>query len=713
MTEQSVTSSEKPESEDVVELCTYWNLQLNRAHKDSERWEKDAKATVKRYRNENSYVQDWEGQSAARFNVLWSNVQVLEPALYSRTPKPEVDRRHKDSDKLARLAGECWQRAVEYALSEYRFDEEIRAGILDYLLPGRGVVRVAYEPEFSREFVQTPVQAMGGKLFDMAGNPVKASPRDVMATPNGFFIQQEVQQVTNERAVCKYVHWDDFRHSPARTWASVWWVAFRSHLDKEEAKERFGKEVASAIPYSAQKKMASEQDGESKDAKCAEVWEVWDKRKKQVVYLVKGYDKAIEVKDDPLKLKGFFPLGRPLFANLSTDSLKPKPDFMMYKDQADQLDNLTMRIGLLTEALRVVGVYDSSVETLDRLLGESTENQMIPVDAWAMFAEKGGLKGVVDFFPLDTVANVLQSLYEARDRTLQSIYEVTGISDIIRGASDPSDTATAQQIKGQFATLRIASRQQAVQEWARDAISLMAEIIAEHFDPERVRMMCGYDSMPGANPQDPQEWEGVVKILKDDPLRRYRLTIETDSTLAVNDQVEKQRVNEYVEAVGKYLANVLPMIQNAPELGQYMGETLKFISRRYRAGRSLEEMLDNAITQLIQRVTNPPPPQPDPRAEIEGQKMDLERNKLQLDAQQMQAEMQLAFQKLAKESEITTQKLELEVEKIRADMQMRLAEIVSTQQVQAAKAMHEKEMKAEKEADDEEENAYNGNNGTL
>jgi hypothetical protein len=672
----------------MAELAVFWGRQLKGAKKEFDRWEKDAKDAIKRYRDESELISDYDGNGAAKFNVLWSNTQVLHPALYSRTPKAEIERRNKDSDKIARLASEVWQRAVEYSIAEYAFDEVINGGVFDLLLPGRGVARVAYEAEFETVEAQPiPVIAQKGKLFGQDGAPVKAKPDDVIQTPEGFAVKQYVERVAKEKALCKYVHWSDFCHTPTRMWSAVWWVAFRSHLDREELTEKFGEEVATEVPYSSMPKGADEAESrsDSKEGKCAEVWEIWDKRKKHVVYLVKGYDKAVQVKPDPLGLDDFFPCGRPLLANISTDSLKPRPDFAMYRDQARELDELTMRISLLTSSLRVVGVYDSSMEALARITSEATENKMIPVDAWAMLADKGGLKGVMDFFPMEQVAEVLTRLYDARDRTLQSIYELTGISDIVRGASDPGDTATAQQIKGQFATLRISSRQQAVQEWIRDLISRKAEIIAEHFAPETIRMISGYDGLAGANPQDPQEFEAIIQLLRNDPLRRYRIAIETDSTLAVNDQAEKQRVNEYIQVVGQFLSNSLPLAAQVPEMAPYLGETLKFVARRYRAGRQMEERLEQGIDALIQKASQPPPPPPpDPRIAAEQAKAQLEQQKLQFEAQKFQVETQLEEQRMDKEQRFAVEKMAMEMEKIRAEMQLKLAEISSTQQQQYA-----------------------------
>jgi hypothetical protein len=53
--------------------------------------------------------------------------------------------------------------------------------------------------------------------------------------------------------------------------------------------------------------------------------------------------------------------------------------------------------------------------------------------------------------PIDGLAKIVLQLVEQREQVKQTIYEVTGISDIVRGASKADETATAQQIKGRWA----------------------------------------------------------------------------------------------------------------------------------------------------------------------------------------------------------------------------------------------------------------------
>jgi hypothetical protein len=121
------------------------------------------------------------------------------------------------------------------------------------------------------------------------------------------------------------------------------------------------------------------------------------------------------------------------------------------------------------------------------------DDVFLPYRNFATLLEKGGLKNVFQTEDLVPTITVVDKLYQQRAALVQTIYEVTGISDVIRGASNPNETATAQRIKGQFGSLRLQKRQKAVQIFIRDLYRLKAEIIAEHFTREQLQEMTGID----------------------------------------------------------------------------------------------------------------------------------------------------------------------------------------------------------------------------
>ncbi len=533
-------------------LLSYWIQTLEQAERSDNVYQTKVEKIIDRYRDERS-----NAERSSRLNILWSNVETLKPALYSSQPKPQIERRFKDYNPLIRASSQVLERALQVNLDLCDFDLVMRACVQDLLLAGRAVARVRYVPELL-EVPQEPEQQ------------------------NDF--SEEIQFMA-EKVVCDYVHWQDFLHAPARRWADVSWVAFRNYLSRDELRSRFGAEKAAAAHLSWQPGNAAE-DWAEMTGKVV-VWEVWDKTTKQVLWVAKGGDIKesilLEVQEDPLHLSGFFPCPQPLFATLTNDQLTPVPDYLLYQDQAIELDILTSRITSLAKIIRLRGVYDASAEPLQRLLSDyGAESQLIPVDQWSALAQKGGLDGIVSWLPVERMVQVLSQLYMARERVKNDLYEITGIADIIRGASAPSETATAQQIKGRFATLRLSERQKDVARFSRDLIRLQAEMIAEHFSASTLHHMTGLDVTPQ-----------MVDLLRGDQMRKWKIDIETDSTIATDEMAEKQTRIEFLTAVTNFMKEVAPLVQAGAVPLPVAKAMLLFGARGFRVGRELESVLES------------------------------------------------------------------------------------------------------------------------
>ncbi len=120
-----------------------WKAEIALAEKAVETWHKSGDAVVDRYRDEKVR------KGTHKFNILWSNTETLKPAVYGQTPLPDVRRRINDPkapDESAREAADILERGLSYSMDEYDFDNEIRQAVEDWLLPGRGVVRLRYIP---------------------------------------------------------------------------------------------------------------------------------------------------------------------------------------------------------------------------------------------------------------------------------------------------------------------------------------------------------------------------------------------------------------------------------------------------------------------------------------------------------------------------------------------------------------------------------------
>jgi hypothetical protein len=450
-------------TEDTARLRSrrYWADQIARAKKRYHRLHTSGITVEDTYRIEaaNTAARQFSGQD--KFNILYSSTETIKPSLYANTPKVEVEKTHKDrTNPLVEMAVAIQEAATSYAVKEVDFDNIIENCVIDYLLPGLSTVWVRYEAAFKAA-------------------PKQEQPPEV-STPEGSDTENpdEIAQVVDyENVALDYVHWRDILYGPARVWQELPWAARRVYKDRKEATARFGKAIASKLSYSINRREERSSDEQLESAQC-EIWEIWDLDSKSVIWYADSYEEGLlDQKKDPYRLKNFFPTPRPLRAITTTRTLVPRPFYSQYQAQQDHINVLTKRIRMLTEALRVTGVYDRSSAELGRLLDNSEGNKMIGVDNWAMFAQAGGIQGTVIWLPIKDVASVLMELLKARQVCKDEIYEITGFSDIVRGVSKASETLGAQNIKTDWASARLRVMQKEVQRFCADIIRLMAELV--------------------------------------------------------------------------------------------------------------------------------------------------------------------------------------------------------------------------------------------
>jgi hypothetical protein len=283
------------------------------------------------------------------------------------------------------------------------------------------------------------------------------------------------------------------------------------------------------------------------------------------------------------------------------------PDYIEYRDQALEIDNLTARIHAVAKAIKVAGTYDASQNEIVRMFTEGSENQLIPVNTWAQFAQAGGLKGSIDMLDISSMAETLEKLLAIRAQAKQDLYEVTGISDIIRGSTVASETATAQQIKSQFGTMRLRARQAEMARFCRDVVRLVGDVVAEHFQPRTLLMMSDIQHQPG---QDAQLAPQAIALLKDEKTRPLQLDIETDSTIVADQQQEQQQRIAFLQMASQFLQQALPATTQYPAIAPLLGQMLLFGIRAFPKGAELEGAFESAIKAMAQAPAQAPAPDP-------------------------------------------------------------------------------------------------------
>ena len=137
----------------------------------------------------------------------------------------------------------------------------------------------------------------------------------------------------------------------------------------------------------------------------------------------------------------------------------------------------------LSQYLEVKGFYPAgSAEISDAVQmavkTKSPGRVLVPISNWAAF---GGSQEVIIWMPIDMIANTITAVIAVRKQIIEDIYQIMGLSDIMRGSTDPGETLGAQQLKSQYGSVRIRDKQGEMVRVARDIEEITAEIMCSEF----------------------------------------------------------------------------------------------------------------------------------------------------------------------------------------------------------------------------------------
>jgi len=645
--------------------------QYERTYKE---WEGRSDKIVKRYRDD----QRSRNNPNAKFNILWSNVQTITPAVFARLPRPDVSRRFRDNDPIGRVASMMLERALEYEIEHYGdYASAMKQSVQDRLLGGRGTAWVRYEPHIVGE--------EGGEADGAPDDGFQVTEDIDEAETEGGMHRENQERIEYECAPVDYVHWRDFGLTVARTWEEVTAVWRKVYMGRPALVERFGEELGGKIPLDTKpetSKTFNEKMGEG--ASEAVVYEIWDKTTGQVIWLNKSMGKILDTRDDPLKLENFWPCPKPMFSTLTTDSLIPVPDFVLYQDQARQLDTLADRIDGFIQALKVRGVYDASEPSLARLFTEGENNSLLPVKNYGAFSEKGGLVGAINLVDIKPIAEGLNMAYQAMEQVKGQIYEIMGIADIQRGQTDPNETLGAQIIKSNNASGRLKTMQHDVVNFATALLQIKAQIICNHFTDDTIVKISGAMQL---SPQDQQLIPQALQLLKNEPAKNFRIEVTTDSMIYQDEQQEKADRMEFLSAMGGFLAQAIPAAQATPEITPMMMEMLKFGVTAFKAGKGLEGLIDETADKFRQqaKAMEGQPKPPSPEEQKMQMQMQMEQAKMQAQSQSKQAEMQMQMQ-------MEQQKMQMQMDLEKAKQEYQAQENQLKFQLEEQRNMMDREM---------------------
>lgn len=526
----------------------------------------------------------------------------------------------------------CIERSLAYTIDTTLFDRDAHLAVNDFLIAGLGIAKVELETEIEMIPVLNPLTQE--PLMDEEGQPL------------------EQAQITYQCLHLRHFHWTQFRWEPCKDWRQCNWVAFDHYMTKDDIEDQFSVDLSDAPATSESGDFTGDNatgvrvPQRNRYEGTYTVHEIWDKRTKKRIWITDAFDKPLDEEDDPLGLKDFFPCPAPMMANISGTEMLPSPDYFSYQALADHATVLSKRIYEITKQVKDISFYDASFGELKKA-EQYPDGTFIAVnqllDKLRAMNGTANTQSVICHLEMQPKVDVLQELTQQLDLTKARIYEINGIADIQRGVSNPDDTATAQQIKAQWADIRTGQRVQVVALFFRDIFRIMGQIIAKHFDPPQIAAMSGIELTPNQ-----------LATLRSDLASSYAIDVESDSTMVQNDAMNQEQAMQFVQTFTGLLQQMLPAVQQGALPADIAKEIILMVKDAFKAGRQLEQAV-NALPDTLQQL----------------QKLTMQAHQAQQQAQQLGEQLQKTQQQL---QQVNMGKEQRENVKTQADVQLKQAD---------------------------------------
>ena len=646
----------------------YWELELAAANKRLKPWKKQSGDITRRYVDDrlNNTTVGTEGRGRDsqagtggmfRLNIFNSNVTTITSMLYGKLPRVDVSRvDHTGNDDVARVAAEMMERMLRIDLQKNgeSYNDVFKATLEDRMLGGLACTRVRYsfdEEVLTREVIAEK-ETLGYSETTEESTDIAMEAID----------DTQESKITEEYAPCDYVYWDDVLWGWCRSYTDMPWIGYRTYLSKDEVEKRFGTKTADTIQLKQQGISQNPDQPNDPDMASAwqkaEIWEIWDKKARKVCWFSPGTDYILDSKPDTLKLKNFFPSPEFFLANPTNSLYIPTPDFHLAQDLYNEIDILQTRIAILTEAVKVIGVYDASATGVQRMFKEGVENDLIPVDNWALFAEKGGVKGSIDWVPIADIVNALEKLRSVRDETIALLQQVTGMADIMRGQLDNQYEGVGQtNAKVKFGSTRVQALQDQFADFIAELMQLKAEVICRHFSPETIFAQSNMEFSP-----DRELAPQAIQLMKSPDYLPFRVKIQPE-TMAMQDyaQLQEER-SAYLNGLSTFLQAAAPLIQQDKRVLPFLLQMLKWAMAGFKGASEIEGVLDQAIETMSQPDQQEQPESPEDKKI--GQQLELEKLRQQgtQAAAQQKHQHDMELREQDKAADIQTQQATMEMQ---------------------------------------------------
>lgn len=559
---------------DPMRLQKAWCSRISKEEKAHKKFRDHAKQVEKIFRADNDlYVP-----------LYWSVVNVEHTGVYSNQPVPDVRCRAAESSPQYKTIARIIQRGLSYCVDHPSFDSVMHRTIDDYLAVGLGWPRVKIDSIINSETYIAPIMAEQVVGFDSSARPIMG---EVQVGE-----REEVEETVGAQTIrWEYVPWGRFGWEPGNSWKNTDWIYVRHPMTPVQAKKRFGKIVKGS-------KKDNEASYDSWKSKTIDIYEVWDKPHRRVLFIAKGEDEPLEIHEDPLELVDFWPGPEPMMLNLPSEELIPQPDYDYIEEYDRELNRLQERRMALLESIKAGGAYEQGIPELGDMM-KSEDGEYIAIKGLAQrLGASGGSDGILFHLPLQEKSAVLQELNNNIQLVRAQVDDILGISDIVRGVTNAYETAQAQEIKGRWVGIRLTRKRECVNYTVKSMMKIMAQLLLSHITPENLSRMTQM-----------QISDELMQVMSQDILMDFLIDIETDSTVAKDEFQEKQTFQEMLNGVAQYSQAVLPMVQQNAFPADAASAVLRAALKPYaKYDRGLDEALttlpttQQQMTQLNQQL---------------------------------------------------------------------------------------------------------------
>lgn len=631
----------------------------------------------------------------SRYPAWYSIFKIRQPLLLSRVGVPiGKDTTQDGNDNVGATAAILLERLAKNLARSFDFFDVMAAGRDDFLATNFAISRAYYERDEVKQKVKeyiTPEKVDNEGEIDVVfvdGEGKVIESDDIGQDDEGYFIEHDkTVDVENERVFLEPVLYRDVYIDPdIRRWKRCKRLAFAEYYSEQEFKELFGTEAWTDLASQYQKLGVDEA---SHKRQCIKVYEYWDSYEKECKWWAELGSDFIKPRDyrepkpdtyDGEKLNGLynleklFPVPDPLMMNSPTDEFWPIPEFYQVVEILNDIHTIFSRMVALTRSIRSRLLFDNNVDGLQAALNEAAEGDAfgVPNLAQSLASAGGALDQVVQYIPVQALIESLGNMYTALDQRLGALFRLTGTSDLLQGlsVSNSDKTLGERQMEEKYAINQIAEPQRKMQEYVRSAYQLLCEMALKNFNDASL----GLYMMPATLPEDHKpRYQAALGMLKSNQ-KRFRIELETDSTIAINEDFEKKMRIEMVNAMTAALESTANIAKVSPALVATELHCLKYLVASFRQGKMFQSEITQAIDNVIKQAEAEPAPFNKEQSdfEIAQKKLELQAQEMSLKAGERVQAAQLEVHKINAKLSADQQMLALKAQRDQLDSQIAL-----------------------------------------